>query len=84
MYEPIHGSAPDIAGKDKANPLATILSLAMMFKYTFDDLDKFNLIENAVRKVLKDGYRTEDIFSDGTNLVGCDEMGNKVIERLEI
>tara|TARA_B100001250_G_C19791824_1_gene786881 strand:+ start:1244 stop:2305 length:1062 start_codon:yes stop_codon:yes gene_type:complete len=84
MYEPIHGSAPDIAGKDKANPLATILSLAMMFKYTFDDLDKFNLIENAVRKVLKDGYRTEDIFSDGANLVGCDEMGNKVIERLEI
>ncbi|MFL2981183.1 MAG: 3-isopropylmalate dehydrogenase [Methylophilaceae bacterium] len=84
MYEPIHGSAPDIAGLDKANPLATILSLAMMFKYTFNDLNKFNLIENAVRKVLREGYRTEDIFSDGLHLVGCEEMGDKVIERLEI
>ena len=84
MYEPSHGSAPDIAGQDKANPLATILSLAMMFKYTFNDQDKFDLIENAVRNVLKGGFRTEDIFSEGTNLVGCEEMGDKVIERLEI
>jgi len=84
MYEPSHGSAPDIAGQDKANPLATILSLAMMFKYTFDDQTKFNLIENAVKKTLSDGFRTEDIFSKGTNLVGCEEMGNKVIERLDI
>jgi len=84
MYEPSHGSAPDIAGQDKANPLATILSLAMMFKYTFDDQNKFNLIENAVKKTLNDGFRTEDIFSKGTNLVGCEEMGNKVIERLDI
>ena len=84
MYEPIHGSAPDIAGQDKANPLATILSLAMMFKYTFNDLNKFNLIENAVRKVLREGYRTEDIFSDGSHLLSCEEMGDKVIERLEI
>ena len=84
MYEPSHGSAPDIAGQDKANPLATILSLAMMFKYTFNDQDKFNLIENAVKGVLKEGFRTEDIFSEGTNLVGCEEMGDKVIERLEI
>jgi 3-isopropylmalate dehydrogenase len=84
MYEPSHGSAPDIAGQDKANPLATILSLAMMFKYTFNDQDKFNLIENAVRLVLKEGFRTEDISSEGTNLIGCEEMGDKVIERLEI
>ncbi len=84
MYEPSHGSAPDIAGQDKANPLATILSLAMMFKYTFDDQNKFDLIENAVKKTLNDGFRTEDIFSKGTNLVGCEEMGNKVIERLDI
>ena len=84
MYEPSHGSAPDIAGQDKANPLATILSLAMMFKYTFNDQDKFNLIENAVRLALKEGFRTEDISSEGTNLIGCEEMGDKVIERLEI
>ena len=84
MYEPSHGSAPDIAGQDKANPLATILSLAMMFKYTFNDQDKFNLIENAVRLTLKEGFRTEDISSEGTNLIGCEEMGDKVIERLEI
>ena len=84
MYEPIHGSAPDIAGLNKANPLATILSLAMMFKYTFNDLNKFNIIENAVRKVLSEGYRTEDIFSDGSHLLSCEEMGDKVIERLEI
>ena len=84
MYEPSHGSAPDIAGQDKANPLATILSLAMMFKYTFNDQDKFNVIENAVRLVLKEGFRTEDIHAEGTNLIGCEEMGEKVIERLEI
>jgi len=84
MYEPSHGSAPDIAGQDKANPLATILSLAMMFKYTFNEEGKFNLIENAVRNVLKEGFRTEDISSEGTNLIGCEEMGDKVIERLEI
>ena len=77
-------SAPDIAGQDKANPLATILSLAMMFKYTFNDQYKFDLIENAVRNVLKEGFRTEDIFSEGTNLIGCEEMGDKVIERLEV
>jgi 3-isopropylmalate dehydrogenase len=84
MYEPSHGSAPDIAGQDKANPLATILSLAMMFKYTFNDQDKFNLIENAVRSVLREGFRTEDISSEGTCLIGCEEMGDKVIERLEV
>ena len=84
MYEPSHGSAPDIAGLDKANPLATILSLAMMFKYTFNDEEKFNLIDNAVKKTLNDGFRTEDIFSKGANLIGCEEMGDKVIERLMV
>jgi len=83
MYEPSHGSAPDIAGKDIANPLATILSLSMMFKYTFNDNDKAEKIENAVRNVLKKGFRTKDIFSNDNILVGCEEMGNKIIEELE-
>jgi len=83
MYEPSHGSAPDIAAKNQANPLATILSLAMMFKYTFNDQVKFNEIESAVKKVLHDGYRTADIFSDGCKLLGCEEMGDAVVERLK-
>ncbi|MBT4570709.1 MAG: 3-isopropylmalate dehydrogenase [Nitrosomonadales bacterium] len=82
MYEPSHGSAPDIAGKDKANPLATILSLSMMFKYTFSDNDKAERIEGAVRTVLSQGYRTQDILSENMSLVGCEEMGDKVIEEL--
>ena len=83
MYEPSHGSAPDIAGKNQANPLATIMSLAMMFKYTFNDQVKFNVIEKAVKKVLHDGYRTADIYSDGNKLLGCEEMGDAVVERLK-
>jgi|TARA_B110000261_G_C13076317_1_gene354173 3-isopropylmalate dehydrogenase len=83
LYEPSHGSAPDIAGKNQANPLATILSLAMMFKYTFNDQVKFDAIESAVKKVLHDGYRTADIYSDGTKLLGCKEMGDAVVERLK-
>jgi len=83
MYEPSHGSAPDIAGKDIANPLATILSLSMMFKYTFNDNNKAEKIENAVRNVLKKGFRAKDIFSNDNILVGCEEMGNKIIEELE-
>ncbi len=84
MYEPSHGSAPDIAGQDVANPIATILSLAMMFKYTFGDEKKSQAIENAVRQVLKDGLRTKDIFSEGTKMIGCDAMGDAIIERLDI
>ena len=84
MYEPSHGSAPDIAGQDVANPIATILSLAMMFKYTFADEKKSHAIENAVRQVLKDGLRTKDIFSEGTKMIGCDAMGDAIIERLDI
>jgi 3-isopropylmalate dehydrogenase len=83
MYEPSHGSAPDIAGQDKANPLATILSLAMMFRYTFNDHEKSRIIEHAVKKTLADGYRTQDIFSENMNLVGCEEMGNAVLQRIK-
>ena len=84
MYEPSHGSAPDIAGTNKANPIATILSLAMMFKYTFNDLEKFNIIEDAVKQALKDNYRTEDIASEKTTILGCEEMGDAIIERMRI
>ncbi len=83
MYEPIHGSAPDIAGQDKANPLATILSIAMMLRLTFDLEDEANSIEEAVEKVLEEGYRTGDIYSEDTKLVGTKEMGRLVVENLK-
>ena len=82
MYEPIHGSAPDIAGMDIANPLATILSVAMMLRYSFNLEEEAKAIENAVVKVLEDGYRTKDIYIEGTILVGTRKMGQLVIERL--
>ena len=82
MYEPIHGSAPDIAGQNKANPLATILSVAMMLRYTFAEQEQAQRIENAVGKVLDDGVRTADIHSEGMKLVGTAEMGNAVIAAL--
>lgn len=82
LYEPSHGSAPDIAGMDKANPIATILSAAMMLRYSFD-LDEAALaIENAVQKVLTEGYRTGDIMSDGMKYVGTEEMGNLIADRI--
>ena len=84
MYEPSHGSAPDIAGKDRANPIATILSLAMMFKYTFNDLKKFTIIEDAVKQVLKDNFRTDDIASEGMKVLGCEAMGDAIAERLKV
>ena len=85
MYEPIHGSAPDIAGQNKANPLAAILSVAMMLKYSFDMDDLADNIDKAVEKVIKNGYRTADIYSKapGTKLVGTKEMGLAVIEELK-
>ena len=83
MYEPSHGSAPDIAGKDLANPLATILSAAMMLRYTFGDETNAARIENAVRKTLAKGYRTVDIYSDGCQQVGCAAMGSAVAESLQ-
>ncbi len=82
MYEPSHGSAPDIAGKDVANPLATILSAAMMLRYTFNDEANALRIENAVKKALAQGFRTADIWTEGTNKVGCAAMGNAVVAAL--
>ena len=82
MYEPIHGSAPDIAGKGIANPLATILSTAMMLRYSFNLENEAKDIENAVVKVLEEGYRTGDIKSEGTIPVGTKEMGTLVVERI--
>ena len=82
LYEPSHGSAPDIAGKNIANPIATILSAAMMLRYSLDLDEAADAIETAVAKVLKDGYRTTDIMSDGMKLVGTREMGDMIIERI--
>ena len=82
MYEPCHGSAPDIAGKGIANPLATILSVAMMMRYTFAMEDVAQRIEGAVKKVLAQGYRTGDIFEAGTKRVGTREMGDAVLAAL--
>jgi len=82
LYEPIHGSAPDIAGQDKANPLATILSLAMMFRYTFATPTIAERIERAVRKVLADGLRTADIALPGERVVGTRQMGDAVVAAL--
>ena len=82
LYEPIHGSAPDIAGKNLANPLATILSAAMMLRYSFDQEAAAAQIESAVRKVLSQGLRTADIFETGTTKVGTIEMGDAVLKVL--
>ena len=82
MYEPIHGSAPDISGKNLANPLATILSVAMMYRYTFADLATADRIEGAVKKVIAEGLRTGDIWTDGTQKVSCSEMGDAVVKAL--
>ncbi len=83
LFEPVHGSAPDIAGQDKANPLAQVLSAAMMLRYGLDQPAAADKIEQAVIKVLDAGYRTGDIMSPGMKLVGCREMGDKLIEILE-
>jgi 3-isopropylmalate dehydrogenase len=83
MYEPIHGSAPDIAGQNKANPLATILSVGMMFKYTFNRADIAERIDAAVKKVLKDGLRTGDIAQPGEKIIGTREMGDAVVAALK-
>ncbi len=82
MYEPIHGSAPDIAGKDSANPIATILCAAMMLKFSFDLEEEGNAIEKAVETVLSKNYRTIDIMSEGMKSVGTKEMGRLIIEEL--
>ncbi len=76
LYEPSHGSAPDIAGKDIANPIATVLSAAMMLRFTFDLDKEADAMEKAVKEILKKGYRTSDIMSEGCTLVGCTKMGD--------
>ncbi|MCC6917026.1 3-isopropylmalate dehydrogenase [Nitrosomonas sp.] len=83
LYEPIHGSAPDIAGKGVANPLATILSAAMMLRYSFNEESIASQIEHAVQKTLEQGYRTADIYETGTKKVGTLEMGDCVLENLQ-
>jgi len=82
MYEPCHGSAPDIAGQNKANPLATILSVAMMLRYSLNESAAADAIEKAVSDVLDQGYRTADIYSEGTNEVGTQEMSEAVLNAL--
>ena len=83
LYEPSHGSAPDIAGMDIANPIATVLSAAMMLKFSFDLNKEGEAIEAAVKQVLKDGFRTGDIYSDGCTKVGCTQMGDLICERIK-
>jgi 3-isopropylmalate dehydrogenase len=82
LYEPSHGSAPDIAGKGIANPLATILSAAMMLRYSLNKAEQADRIENAVKKVLAQGLRTSDIYEEGTTKVGTKEMGDAVVKAL--
>ncbi|MCD8308786.1 MAG: 3-isopropylmalate dehydrogenase [Clostridia bacterium] len=82
LYEPIHGSAPDIAGKDIANPIATILAAAMMLRDSFDLTEEYNAIENAVAKVLDEGWRTADIYSEGCKKVKGSEMADLIAERI--
>lgn len=82
LYEPIHGSAPDIAGQDKANPIGTILAGAMMLRYSFDMMKEADAIENAVDEVLKAGLRTPDIFTEGTKLITGSQMRDEIISRL--
>jgi len=83
LYEPVHGSAPDIAGKDVANPLACILSFAMMLRYSFDMADEADLVENAVRRALASGVRTSDIVQPNTGRVSTRVMGDTVLRELE-
>jgi 3-isopropylmalate dehydrogenase len=82
MYEPIHGSAPDIAGKDMANPIAMILSVAMMLRHSFALEAEALAIENAVGEVLDEGWRTADIYSDGMKKIGTKEMGRRIADAL--
>ncbi|MFC1555052.1 3-isopropylmalate dehydrogenase [candidate division KSB1 bacterium] len=82
IYEPVHGSAPDIAGKNLANPLAAINTAAMMFRFTFKNDEAAKVIEKAVEDVLDEGFRTKDLHTPGTTLLSCSEMGDKVVEKI--
>jgi 3-isopropylmalate dehydrogenase len=83
LYEPIHGTAPDIAGKGIANPLAAILSVAMLLRHSLDLPGEADRLERAVERVLEAGYRTKDIHTPGTTLVGTTQMGDHVVRELE-
>jgi 3-isopropylmalate dehydrogenase len=83
LYEPVHGSAPDIAGKDAANPLACVLSFAMMLRYSFDMKDEAALVERAVQNALKGGVRTSDILQTGTARVSTSVMGDTLLRELD-
>ena len=83
LYEPIHGSAPDIAGQNISNPIGTILSVAMMLRYSFDMEDEAKLIEIVVEKVLAEGYRTTDLYTVGTTKLSCSEMGDMIVNRID-
>jgi 3-isopropylmalate dehydrogenase len=83
MYEPIHGSAPDIAGQDRANPIAAILSTAMMLRYSLELENEAAAVEQAVHKVLARDYRTADIMSQDMKLVGTREMGRLIVEAID-
>jgi len=82
MYEPVHGSAPDIAGKDRANPLATLLTVALMLRHSFNQGEAAERVERAVEGVLEDGFRTADIQEEGGRLIGCSEMGRRVRDKI--
>ena len=84
LYEPVHGSAPDIAGQNLANPIATILSLSMMLRYSFDMSTGADLVENAIAQVLKNNIRTGDIMQDGATQVGTSEMGDAILKEIDI
>ena len=83
LYEPSHGSAPDIAGKDVANPIATILSAAMMLRFSLDLDKEADAVEAAVAQVLEEGYRTPDIYSEGMKKTGTAQMGSLIAERIQ-
>ena len=83
MYEPVHGSAPDISGKELANPIAAILSVAMMLKYSFNMNEASSAIENSIQEVLSEGYRTYDLEGSKENKLSTSEMGNKIIEKIK-
>lgn len=82
LYEPIHGSAPDIAGKNVANPIATILSLAMMFRYSFNYAKEADIIENSIEKVLENGFRTADIAKTGEAKISCSQMTDEILKEI--
>jgi 3-isopropylmalate dehydrogenase len=83
MYEPVHGSAPDISGQGKANPLAMLLSFAMMLRYSFDLANEAKMVEQAAQNVLNEGYRTGDIMQAGCTEVSTEEMGTKLLKELD-